>query len=62
MIYLADFSTECSKCDATPCVTVRDLDIHGTQLHDTGLCGIHFFRDRSMIDPELWNEPQEATE
>lgn len=62
MIYLADFSTECSRCGTTPCVTVRDPERHGTQLHDTDLCGTCFFKDRSMIDPELWNEPQEATE
>ena len=26
------------------------------------MAGIHFFNDRSMIEWELWNEPQEATE
>lgn len=62
MIYLADFSCECSRCQTTPCVAVRDPDIHGTAVHDTQLCGTCFFRDRSMIDPELWNDPQEATE
>ena len=60
--YLADFASECSRCGTSPCVIARDHDVHGTKLHDTDLCGICFFRDRMMIDPEEWNSPQEGTE
>lgn len=60
--YLADHEAQCDRCGTSPCVVARDFDCHGTKLHDTGLCGPHFFRDRSMIDPEQWNEPMEATE
>lgn len=60
--YLADFSAFCDRCGTSPCVIARDLDAHGTKLHDTGLCGVHFFHDRAMVDPELWNEPKEGTE
>lgn len=62
MIYLADHSQECSACGTTPIVVVRDPEPTGQAIHETSLCGVCFFHDRLMIDPELWNEPQEATE
>lgn len=61
-LYIADFTAECERCGHSPCVIARDVERHGTQFHDTKLCGVHFFHDRMMIDPELWNEPREATE
>lgn len=60
--YLADFAHECLRCDTRPCVAVHDPEPTGTAVVYTELCGVCFFRDRLMIDPELWNEPQEATE
>lgn len=62
MIYFADFASECEKCGTTPTVVVRDPEPTGEAIHEPKLCGICFFKDRSMIDPELWNEPLEATE
>ena len=59
-VYLADYSLECSLCSTSPCVIARDPETRSC--HDTELCGSCFFKDRSMIDPELWNEPLEATE
>lgn len=61
-VYLADFSNECEKCDTTPCVAVHDPEPTGVSVHFTNLCGICFFSDRSMIDPELWNDQIEGTE
>lgn len=61
-LYLADFSNDCSRCDTKPCVAVHDPEPTGTTVHFTCLCGVCFFRDRTMVDPELWNDPQEATE
>ena len=61
-LYIADFSSECERCGTTPCVAVHDPEPTGETLHQPLLCGTCFFRDRSMIDPELWNEPREATE
>lgn len=60
--YLADYERECSRCGYKPCVAVHSPEGTGESVHFTGLCGIDFFQDRSMIDPELWNEPKEATE
>lgn len=62
MIYFADHSNECQKCGTSPTVVVRDPEPTGVAVHETELCGCCFFHDRSMVDPELWNEPQEATE
>lgn len=62
MIYLADHSNECSNCGASPTVVVRDHEPTGQAVHETHRCGTCFFKDRSMVDPELWNEPLEATE
>lgn len=61
-LFLADFTNECEKCGTTPCVAVHDPEPTGTTIHFTGLCGVCLFHDRSMVDPELWNEPKEATE
>lgn len=55
--FLADFEVDCRRCGHSPCVVVRS-----TIFTDTELCGPHFFGDRLMIDPELWNEPKEDTE
>jgi hypothetical protein len=62
VIYLANFAEECSRCGTSPCVVVSDPEPTGAKRHDTELCGVHFFRDKTMIDPELWNDSQEATE
>lgn len=62
MIYLADHSQECERCGTLPTVVVRDPEPTGTPVHDTALCGVCFFHDRTMVDPELWNDPREATE
>lgn len=50
---------DCEKCAATPVVGIRTPS---GEVVCTSLCGPHFFGDRSMIDPDLWNEPREATE
>jgi len=60
MIFLADYSCSCEQCGRNPCVIARDPENRST--HDSKLCGPCFFRDRMMIDPELWNEPVEDTE
>lgn len=62
MIYFANFSDECSRCGTSPTVVVRDPEPTGEAIHEPGLCGICFFSDRSMIDPELWNDQVEDSE
>jgi hypothetical protein len=62
MNFLADYAQDCSQCGAKPCVVLSDPEPTGTKRQDTELCGPCFFHDRLMIDPELWNEPEEATE
>ena len=57
LIYSPDFDAECSVCGASPTVVVNDHAQPATEL-----CGPCFFSDRSMLEWELWNEPQEATE
>lgn len=59
MIYTPIFGQECSRCDQTTCVGLAAND-EGIQ--STGLCGVHFFSDRTMVDWELWNEEKESTE
>lgn len=61
-LYLADFDNECSRCGTKPCVAAHDAERTGTAVHFTELCGCCFFHDRAMVDPELWNDPREATE
>jgi hypothetical protein len=60
--YLADHDAECARCDTSPCVVVHDPEPTGQKAHFTGLCGVCFFKDRTMVDPELWNDDLEATE
>lgn len=57
-IFIAILDLECSVCMNTPVVGIEDPN----GVRCTGLCGVHFFSDRNMDDPELWNEPAEATE
>jgi len=57
--YTAIYQVECTLCSEEPVVAIR---APSGRLASTGLCGPHFFGDRAMSDPELWNEPQEATE
>lgn len=51
--YKPDFDEECRICGASPCVQVV-----GHVQPDTELCGIHFFKNLSMKDWELWNDNQ----
>lgn len=57
-LYTPVWGAECKKCEHTPVVGI--LAKSGT--HTTGLCGVCFFQDRSMIDEELWNDSKESTE
>lgn len=50
---------DCEVCTATPCVGIESPT---GEVLCTNLCGSHFFGDRSMIDPDRWNDPLEATE
>jgi len=52
-----NFSRECRECGARPTVIVE-----GHAVSQTDLCGPHFFADRLMVDWQLWNEQEEATE
>jgi len=58
--FIPIFDQECNQCGDTPCVGVRNSDNIG--IRSTGVCGLHFFFDRSMIDWEVWNDPVEGTE
>jgi len=50
---------DCEVCTATPVVGI----ISPTEdILCTNLCGPHFFGDRMMVDPDLWNEQKDATE
>lgn len=57
-VYVPIFGAECSKCDHTVLVGLQSK----IGVRSTGLCGVCFFQDRSMIDEDQWNEPREATE
>jgi hypothetical protein len=57
--YFAIYQIDCAICGATPCVALRSPS---GQFSSTGLCGSHFFGDRTMMDPSEWNRPAEATE
>jgi hypothetical protein len=59
-LYLADHSSECSKCGFSPTVIVVDQETNRPE--NTLLCGMDFFQDKTMIDPSEWNEDREATE
>jgi hypothetical protein len=54
--YIPDWSVECSRCGSTPCVNVVR---QGHIRHVSELCGVCFFSDHAMLDPELWNEREE---
>lgn len=58
-MYEPIFNLDCVECEHTPVVGIRDDD---GQLRCTQLCGMCFFNDRLMLDPDLWNEPLESTE
>lgn len=57
--YVVLRQTECSVCTSDPTV---GLVSPGGEVIATGLCGPHFFGDRGMCDPEIWNNEREATE
>ena len=57
MIYQPDFQSECRICGTSPTVVVQ-----GHTVPNTELCGPHFFKDRVMVDWELWNTLPEDTE
>lgn len=57
--YIAIYQVECSICGASPVVGIRTPS---HQVASTGLCGSHFWGDRSMLDPEEWNNKVESTE
>lgn len=57
MIYRPDFDEECHICGASPTVVVE-----GHIVPDTLLCGVHFFKDKSMIEWEDWNTHPDETE
>lgn len=54
--YTPNYEQECSRCGTTPCV---DVVRNGMIRHSSELCGVCFFDDRLMIDPEEWNNQQE---
>lgn len=56
-VFTPDFEVECRDCGMTPTVTVV-----GHPVPKTGLCGPHFFKDRAMVDWDLWNDQPEDTE
>jgi len=51
-----DFEANCRVCDRTPCVVVYDAESRCNS--GTELCGVCFWRDRSMIDHERWNDKE----
>lgn len=57
--YTAIRQVECNVCATDPVVGLRTP---GGEVVSTGLCGPHFFGDRMMCDPEMWNNGKEATE
>ena len=57
--YIPIYQVSCAVCEASPVVGLKAPS--GTIIC-LGLCGSHFFGDRSMFDPEEWNTQQEATE
>ena len=57
--YTPIYQIECATCGAAPVVGIR---APSGVIIVTSLCGAHFFGDRLMMDPERWNEAQEATE
>jgi len=57
--YIAIYQVNCAVCEHTPVVGLRTPS---GQIASTGLCGSHFWGDRSMLDPEDWNKPQDPTE
>jgi hypothetical protein len=57
--YLAIYQVECAECGHSPVVGLRTPSGH---IASTGLCGSHFFGDRSKLDPEDWNTLSESTE
>ena len=57
--YTAIYQVECTICGASPVVGIKTPS---GQIASTGLCGAHFFGQRSMLDPEEWNYQLESTE
>jgi hypothetical protein len=57
--YTAIYQVECTVCGASPVVGLHTPSGH---IASTGLCGSHFFGDRSRLDPEEWNAQPESTE
>ncbi len=51
--YTPDWSSECKNCGATPCV---DVVQNGHIRHQSELCAVCFFGDRSKLDIDTWND------
>jgi hypothetical protein len=56
--YVPIYNVECWECEDSPVVGILD----DLAVRSTGRCGRHYFHDRSMTDPDNWNEPPETTE
>lgn len=52
------FGIVCAQCEDMPIVGL----VEKYCIRSTGLCGVCFFKDKTMIDSDLWNEVSEATE
>ena len=57
--YVAIYQVECAVCAGSPVVGIHTPS---GQIASTGLCGVHFWGDRTMLDPDEWNEEKESTE
>lgn len=58
ILYVPIFGIVCARCEDMPVVGL----IEKHSVRSTSLCGVCFFSDKLMIDPDLWNETTEATE
>lgn len=59
-LFIPIFDLECEVCGGVPCVGIQEPEATGVR--STGVCGVHFFRDRGMRDWEEWNAEKESTE
>jgi len=57
--YTPIYQVECAECGIAPVVGIR---APSGVIICSALCGPHFFGDRLMLEPERWNQQQEATE
>lgn len=60
-LYSPIYSSECWHCRRSPTVGIKDRrQVLNNGLIDTELCGICFFQDHEMINPELWNDEEDS--